>query len=365
MGGAALFLVQSERKIRARESRLSAFEHQARAVSETLARVRSAQQAYVAEGQGKAFWISEVGTLVETSAAGIESLYESTASAETQPILDSAKSQLTTFTGVDARAREYLKSYQVLMAADVVFTEGGEAASEAAKQIQAAIAVEKQTFALFEAGQHRLQAIVLMGVGLFAGLVVTLLAVLRHEESPHEATEPIALEIAPAAPQVAHHSDPSWNAAAEICTGFGKSASPEALTAALAHAAIALHARGLIVWVGDESGADLRPVLAHGYSSQVLAHMPAIPRSADNAAAAAYRTGLTQVVAADRVGGTGALVSPILTPAGCIGALTAEVAGGEERSDSRRALAAIFAAQLSTMVTPASPADSQTKTATA
>ena len=44
-----------------------------------------------------------------------------------------------------------------------------------------------------------------------------------------------------------------------------------------------------MVWMGSATGGDLRPVLAHGYSSQMIARMPPVPRSADNAAAAAYR----------------------------------------------------------------------------
>jgi hypothetical protein len=95
--------------------------------------------------------------------------------------------------------------------------------------------------------------------------------------------------------------------------------------------------------------------------------MPVIPRSADNAAAAAYRTGRTQVVSPSDDSSPGAVISPLLTPAGCVGALTAEVAGGEESSDHVQALAAIFAAQLSTLVSPPASADDTTtaKTATA
>ena len=117
-----------------------------------------------------------------------------------------------------------------------------------------------------------------------------------------------------------------------------------------------MDATGIIVWLGNASGADLRPVLAHGYASQVLARMPTVARTADNAAAAAYRTGELQVVLSGRAGlaehspSAGAIVAPLLSPDGCIGALAAEIAGGGETSDSVQALAAIFAAQLSGFV---------------
>jgi GAF domain-containing protein len=54
------------------------------------------------------------------------------------------------------------------------------------------------------------------------------------------------------------------------------------------------------------------------------------------------------------------VVAPLLSPDGCIGALTAEIRGGGETSDSAQALAAIFAAQLVGVLAPPSaevPAD--------
>jgi hypothetical protein len=107
-----------------------------------------------------------------------------------------------------------------------------------------------------------------------------------------------------------------------------------------------MDASGLVVWLGNSSGADLRPVLTHGYSAQTLARMPTVPRSADNAAAAAYRTGVLQIVLSRPGSSNGAIVAPLISPEGCIGALSAEITGGGEASDDAQALAAIFAAQL-------------------
>jgi GAF domain-containing protein len=120
----------------------------------------------------------------------------------------------------------------------------------------------------------------------------------------------------------------------------------------LARAAEALDAGGLIIWMGNTTGADLRPVLAHGYSTQALARMPAIARSADNAAARAYRTGALQIVLARPGVSNGAVAAPLLSADGCIGALTAEINDRGETSDTVQALAAIVAAQLATVVAP-------------
>jgi hypothetical protein len=74
--------------------------------------------------------------------------------------------------------------------------------------------------------------------------------------------------------------------------------------------------------------------------------MPAVQLSADNAAAAAYRTGRLQVVPARPGAPTGAVVAPLLSQDGCIGALTAETIGGAESLAPVHSLATIFAAQL-------------------
>ena len=118
----------------------------------------------------------------------------------------------------------------------------------------------------------------------------------------------------------------------------------------LGKAAEVMDASGIVVWLGSTAGADLRPVLAHGYSAAALARMPAVPRSGDNAAAAAYRSGVLQIVMSRPGSSSGAVVAPINAPEGCVGALSAEIRGGGESSDSVQALATILAAQLASIV---------------
>jgi hypothetical protein len=101
-------------------------------------------------------------------------------------------------------------------------------------------------------------------------------------------------------------------------------------------------------------------MLAHGYGAQALSRMPRVPRSADNAAAAAYRTGQMQIVLARPGGNPGALVAPILAADGCIGALSAEIQGGGEASESVQALSTIVAAHLATMLADSRPAAEST-----
>jgi len=161
-------------------------------------------------------------------------------------------------------------------------------------------------------------------------------------------------------------SQPHLRAAAAICTDFARVRDVADLRNILARAADALDASGLVVWLGTTTGGNLRPVAAHGYPQQLLDRMPSIPKSADNAAAAAYRTGSMQIVLARPGGQSGALVAPLLAPEGCIGSLTAEIKSGGESSDAVQFLAAIFAAQLATVLAAsaqAEPADVTAKAA--
>jgi hypothetical protein len=94
--------------------------------------------------------------------------------------------------------------------------------------------------------------------------------------------------------------------------------------------------------------------------------MASVPRSADNAAGAAYRTGAMQIVLSRPGGLNGAIVAPILAVDGCIGALSVEIRGGGEGSDGMQALVAIIAAHLAGFLaaTTSQAADPRTAAAT-
>ena len=361
IGAAAFFLVQSEKQISQRRTRLRAFDLQAREAAGVLADVRAAQQAYVAAGQGVTFWMPKVTSLIDEAARSIDGLRASADSAPAREWLLQAGATVTEFGNVDRRARDYLNSEQQLMAGDVVFTEGGETATRAGRLIEAARIREHQALDESEAGRRRRQAYALGGAAAVSVMVMVLLAfVVPEREGPTaEASSgetPIAdgelmlrhaplRRAAPAGP-VPRQAAPALKATAELCTDLGRVSDLEELRKLLARAAGALDASGLIIWIGSPAGADLRPVLAHGYSPQTLARMPAVPRSADNAAAAAYRTSALQIVLSRPGASNGAVVAPLLSPEGCIGALTAEINNRGEASHSVQAFAEIFAAQL-------------------
>ena len=110
-----------------------------------------------------------------------------------------------------------------------------------------------------------------------------------------------------------------------------------------------LDAVGLVVWVWDPETTALKPALAYGYPDDVLARLPGVGRDTDNATAESFRSGETRIVNSSDLA-SGAVVVPLLTPAGCGGVLAVELRQGGEQRESVRALATIFAAQLATFV---------------
>jgi GAF domain-containing protein len=371
IGSAAFFLIQSENEISRRRTRLRAFDLQAREAAGVLADLRAAQQAYVAAGQGVTFWMPKVASLVDEAARSVDNLRASADSSPARASLLQAGAAITEFGNVDRRARDYLKSGQQLMAGDVVFTEGSETAAQAGRLIEAGRIGEYQALDESEAGRRRRQAYALGGAGLVSVIVMVLLAVivpqraaagLASDAPSGEASgadgELMLRHVPPRRVDPAGHvprqSLPALKAAAELCTDLGRVNDLDNLKKLLVRAANMLDASGLIIWLGSASGADLRPVLAHGYSAQTLARMPAVPRSADNAAAAAYRTSALQIVLARPGASSGAVVAPLLSPEGCIGALAAEINDRGETSDAVQAFAEMFAAQLASVLATSS-----------
>jgi cytoskeletal protein RodZ len=156
------------------------------------------------------------------------------------------------------------------------------------------------------------------------------------------------------AAQDAH--DATLETVARLCTEFGRVVERGVVRELLRQSADALSAAGLIVWLADDAGEMLRPILVHGYSDRVLAQLPAVTRDADNATAAAFRTARACEVAAT-AHASGALVVPLLIPDGCAGVLAIELQQGVRASRSLRAVGALVAAALTQLVHRSRPAD--------
>lgn len=169
--------------------------------------------------------------------------------------------------------------------------------------------------------------------------------------SPAPMPEPIAaaafedapVRVEPSPPPVS--GDRELSAFAELCSRLACVLQPRDVTPVLEDAARMLRAAGVILWMWDPATRTLRHVLAHGYSSDVLARLPRVCFDTDNAIADAFRSGDTRVVRG-RGDETGAVVVPIVTPGGCTGVLALEMQDRGEERECVRAFARILAAQL-------------------
>jgi hypothetical protein len=365
LAGIAAYVAQTERRLSERHATLREVDALAYESTQKLTDIRTAQQAYVAIGQSTTFWVPKVAELLPEISAGIDRLRTRASTEPARRALLDASASLTELGNIDKRARDYLAAEQPLMAADVLFSEARETAAEISGLIEAARLTDRQSLdadqgfarrreATAAASAGGLVAVILLWLGLAAPRAATQTDDAALPVGVVEPESSISLRLNPSEPvrtvaaEAASPDEPeALLAAARVCTEFGCVQNAADLKRVLARAAGVLDASGLVVWLGSVKGADLRPVIAHGYSDQILGLMRAVPRHADNAAAAAYRSGALQVVPAKPGTSLGAVVAPIVTAEGCIGALTAEIKDNAEVSATVHAVATIFASQLS------------------
>jgi hypothetical protein len=343
LGTTAFFVRQFEQHITALGVTERAFELSAREAAAGLSDLRVSQAAYVAAGQGVAFWMPKVEATAADITKALAELRSEATNDAARTALDEGSAAMAEFSNVDRRARDYLKSGQQLMAGDVIFTEGDQTASAAAQHLNVARAAERQAADVTESGFRRQQAAALAGGS--AVVVIALLILMFPTSStwsPRQAADaPIetlsishaaslddtmALRSAPPPPVesqyvTARPAGPVLRAASQLCTDFGRVSDLDELKMLVGQAADLMDASGFVIWVSSADGATLQPALSHGYPPQVLARMSMIPRSADNAAAAAFRTSQLQIVLARPGESNGAVVAPLLSAEGCVGAL--------------------------------------------
>ena len=144
---------------------------------------------------------------------------------------------------------------------------------------------------------------------------------------------------------------PDFAGLASLCNDLARVVDTRALPSLLDRAAVVLDASGIILWIADPDGRELNPIFAQGYPQQLVNRLGTIPRDAENATAAAFRTSLLQTVMADHIS-PGAIAAPLVTSGGCVGVMAAEVRHDGERQDVMLAAATIVAAQLATLVGP-------------
>lgn len=379
LGAAAFFSFTTQQQIDQRRTALLAFTSSARDAADALADAQAGQQAYVAIGQDPREWAAKVATYLQAAGASIDGLRAAALSPSAGPALLDATTALTQIGNIDRQVQRHLAAEEPQAAADAVFSIAADAIAGAVSSVAAAHSAEQQAADEFEARQFRAEVYALGGAAGFAALMLALLAFAPHaapdsadiaeEDQPTASADPLSglshHIVAPsqaADASIATSAIGALTAMADICTEFGRARDAAELKQLLDQTATLLNARGLIVWLGSAAGADLRPVLAYGYSDATLARIPTLARLSDNVAAQAYRSGELQIVNARPGASQGVVVAPLVGSDGCIGALTAEIRDRGEESDTTRALVLILAAQLSGVLAATADSDAATTT---
>lgn len=395
LAGAGVTLFQGDQRATAARTSARQFDRVSQRIQASVDEARLGMQAALVNGQGAEYWMPKAQQALEAARSGLTDLKQRTSDGAVLNDLDAAAAALDEAAEAHANEGRLLRNELRTQAAAIVFGDGIEALATMADRVEGARlgelsradseAAAVRAVELLAAGAVAALSLVVVGLLLPAGSTtreaeqtkaVDEMPSLTESARPARtaeraapvtaaaATAPLAVSASatPQATEPAAVTDaalrpdrrraPELRAAADLCTDFARLVDAHEMPALLDRAARLLDASGVIVWVAEPGADTLKPLLAHGYPAQALARLPAIPRQADNATAAAYRHAEMQIVRTNGMS-PGAIVVPILTPAGCVGAMAAEVRLGREASESVRALARIVAAQLSTLLSSA------------
>jgi hypothetical protein len=377
---AAYLLWTTETSSRALAVSAHNFDHRTHVLARAALELRMAQQSYVAVGQGDEFWSSRVSAQIAQLREDLTALRADAPVADTQTDLDEAISSLDDFERMDARAREYARSNQRLLASDLIFSDGLEQTTAMINALERARAAVAATAALTAGEARRRELAVAIGSAT-AAVVFGLLLVPVPRQRPTDVVRspdsmaggtvdddalplrdvrdpvpPVATAVPPAIRETPTETlDPlDLGKVASLCTELARITDTRSLPDVLERTASVLDANGVVLWIADPDGRELNPIVTHGYPPQLVTRLGTIPRDAENATAAAFRTAMLQTVHADAIS-NGAIAVPLVTPSGCVGVMAAEVRSGGERQDAKLAAAAIVAAQLATLVGPPPP----------
>jgi len=411
LGAGGFVVFNAERALAEEGGAKTMYDAQARAVATDLMQLRTAQQGYVAQGQGTDFWMQRAAEHLSRLDRGMASMAADARAEGTRTAVQAAKAAFEEFRKLDQRARQYVTDGQALMASDVIFNESLAAGTNLGERVETARVSEQAAHDSAISALRWRQLYAAAGVAAFLMIAVLLLAPMPEREvdvisalkaltdsgpkmkiepsqpgSPQAAASvqipasmasarvverqverpaterspelftPPQVPISVGGPLPSSSPPPiDLTKAARICADLARVLDAGDIPALLTRAADVLKAPGMIVWVADQSGQTLYPLLTHGYPAATLMKMGSLSTEADNATAAAWRTGELRAVPATSEA-PGALVAPIVTSDGCVGVLAAEVKDGRELRGEVRALATIFAAQLATLVTPVAAA---------
>lgn len=325
---------------------------QLNATDSAVADLRLAQAAYVAAGQGSAFWMNHFDEALARLDGTLRERQQTTKAPGALTHYDAAIEQLEALRTSDRRAKNYVTNDQLMLASDVIFVESQEIIGRIAANVAAARDTEVYAARQSESTTTRYRQGLMAG-GLAVTLLLFALSPNGKQSNPVEA--PVSLNITPEPAPRPAVAAPNVDDAADVCVDIARLLDGRDLPAILGRAAAAIDAKGLVLWVVDESGRTLRASLAHGYSDRMLARLGQLPVSADNVTSLACRSLQPQLVPGTEPGASGAMAVPLISTTGCVGVLSAEVSGSKA-SGHQVSVARLIAAQLSAVIRPESAA---------
>ena len=345
----------------------------------SISELKAAMHAYVAEGQGDAFWIARATSLLDRLRASILEL-EAPAAAAGVPLTETLD-LVDRVAAAEQRARRHVNEGQRLMAGDVIFTESRDLLDAMRLQIVAARAAVLKTTTATEATIQREQTLLTIGaLGILA--FATLLLVIPGASAPSTTSAPLpeaeavssaraigpptptskssgvrtaVATPAPSPPEPAATPAPtqtpaiSLREAAAVCTELGRVSQSIEISTLLERAAKVLNASGVVVWMASPDRHEMYPAASAGYDERLLARIGSIKRDANNVTAGALRDASPRT--SSKAGSSAAaLAVPLMTPLGPVGVFSAEIRDLAAIDETRLAIATIFAAQLATLL---------------
>lgn len=364
-------IFQQEQRLATAVATSRALDRSAESAALTIAELKAALHAYVAEGQGYAFWTRQAAMLIDGLRAAMLEL-EGPATAAAAP-MGEALDLVDRLAVSEQRAREHVRGGQERLAGEVIFTEARDQLDAVRTQVartreavatdqltqQSAIRREQTMLALGTAGVLAFALLLVVAPGkpdmAPAAIPVRLNQVVQDDVD--SSARVISREPRPVPGQTSTPATASAPApvaplplreAAAICTDLGRVSQTVELSALLQRAATVLNASGVVVWMASEDRRQLHPAASAGYDERMIARIGPIARDASNVTAGAFRDAAARKSGA--AGTTSALAVPLLTPLGPVGVLSAELRDAAAVDEPRLALATIFAAQLASLL---------------
>ena len=352
---------------------LVAMEREFMAMETAVASIKAAQAGYAAVSQVPASWMSRADADLERLEAAMKAR-RTAASPAAASRWEQAVQALAALKTADGAARAWVERGDRAQAAETVFVDGAGAADRLVAQLTAIRALDSDaaTSSGASQGMMRIAAnafglLVALGVAAFFARALTIAApkrtastaeMIRDLPPPVKSVAPAAMPVPPPPPAAIPVTSAAmlqrpvaWGATAELCVDLARLLDGRDVPALLERAAGLLDAKGIMIWSTDAEASRLEPSLCQGYGDNVLRRLRPLQIEDDNITSLAFRTMQPQTMPGASLGDSAAIAVPLITPAGCIGVLAAEVRQSRPHPDVVP-LARIIAAQFSTLVGP-------------